>query len=155
MGQMGGGHSHITEYAGHIIHQRTWHTVFRGECWKMQQNLWYSSVFAVHKPRFSGAWQTLPVWNIDCKKRWMTHLHSLPLKKSEVIKSSEGRQRRPAGGRTDIFNKNSAGPSPGGGHFYGGWGHRAIASTIQWHSPCFLTDSPLAWPPIQRASLIA
>ncbi len=26
VGQRGGGHSRITEYAGHIIHQSTWHT---------------------------------------------------------------------------------------------------------------------------------
>ncbi len=31
VGQRGGGHSRITELAGHIIHQSTWHTVFRGE----------------------------------------------------------------------------------------------------------------------------
>ncbi len=31
LGQRGGGHGRITEFAGHIMHQSTWHTVFRGE----------------------------------------------------------------------------------------------------------------------------
>ncbi len=37
VGQRAGGHGHITEYAGHIIHQSTWHTdtVFGGERWKI------------------------------------------------------------------------------------------------------------------------
>ncbi len=33
--QRGGGHGCITEYAGHIIYQSTWHTVFIGE-WNIQ-----------------------------------------------------------------------------------------------------------------------
>ncbi len=38
VGQMGGGHDRITaEYAGHIIHQSTWHTVFKGERWEIGQ----------------------------------------------------------------------------------------------------------------------
>ncbi len=36
VGQRGGGHGRITEYAGHIIHQSTWHTVFGGECWELE-----------------------------------------------------------------------------------------------------------------------
>ncbi len=44
VGQRGGGHGRITEYAGHIIHQSTWHTVFGGERWKIWQKWQYSSV---------------------------------------------------------------------------------------------------------------
>ncbi len=61
VGQRGGDHGRITEYAGHIIHQSTWHTVFGGERWKIWQKLRYSSVLQ-YKPRFSCARQTLPVW---------------------------------------------------------------------------------------------
>ncbi len=35
VGQRGGGHGRITDYAGHILHQSTWHTVFGGERWKI------------------------------------------------------------------------------------------------------------------------
>ncbi len=31
VGQREGGHGHITEFAGHIIHKSTWRTVFSGE----------------------------------------------------------------------------------------------------------------------------
>ncbi len=52
---------HRVGYAGHIIHQSTWHTVFGGERWKIWQKWRYSSVLQ-YKPRFSYARQTLPVW---------------------------------------------------------------------------------------------
>ncbi len=43
-----GGHGRIVaEYAGHIINQSTWHTVFGGEHLKMRWNWRYSSVFAM------------------------------------------------------------------------------------------------------------
>ncbi len=63
LGQRGGGHGRITEFAGHIIHQSTWHTVFRGECSEMWQKWRYSSLLQQYKPRFSCTCQTLPVWN--------------------------------------------------------------------------------------------
>ncbi len=51
--ERGGGHGCITDYAGHIIHQSTWQTVFGGERWKIWKKWRYSSVLQ-YKPRFSS-----------------------------------------------------------------------------------------------------
>ncbi len=59
VGHRRGGHCRIAEFAGHIIHQSTWHTVFRGERSKIWQKWRYSSLLQQFKPRFSCAWQPL------------------------------------------------------------------------------------------------
>ncbi len=76
VGQRGGGHSCITEFAGHIIHQSTWHTVFRGELLKIWQKWRYSSLLQQYKPRFSCTWQTLPVWKHNGRELLLLCIHT-------------------------------------------------------------------------------
>ncbi len=55
VGQRGGGHGRITELSGHIIHQSTWHTVFREERSKIWQKGRYSSLNRSSTSRGSAA----------------------------------------------------------------------------------------------------
>ncbi len=75
VGQRAGGHGRITEYAGHIIHQSTWHTdtVFGGERWKYDRNddthLYCTSLQAAVQLRATNA--------ASMKAQWARAAHAL------------------------------------------------------------------------------
>ncbi len=68
VGQRGGGHGHITEYAGHIIHQITWHTELGGERWKIWRCQYESTMCAaapgLHMHRFCATKNTTSICEI-------------------------------------------------------------------------------------------
>ncbi len=74
---------HRVGYAGHIIHQSTWHTVFGGERWKIWQKWRYSSVLQ-YNPRFSYARQTLPVWKHNGPALLLLCIYALLLHRSRL-----------------------------------------------------------------------